>query len=164
MRKIALILALAGVILCFASCDAADIDEPSATEDVSSDNKLETSFFDKLKGEIEEDTETETAVETTVVPETTTVHETTVAPETTAVPETTYVPETTFVPETTATPETIGRDIPNDENYHGHVYTGGQYSKKYHYEPNCAGKYSHEITWEEVDARGLTPCGTCVLK
>ncbi len=50
------------------------------------------------------------------------------------------------------------------DNYHGHVYTGGQYSKKYHYEANCAGKSSHEITWDEVKLRALGPCGTCVLK
>ena len=54
--------------------------------------------------------------------------------------------------------------IPHSENYHGHVYTGGSGSKKYHYEAECAGKYSHEITWEEVARRGLEPCGTCVLK
>ena len=54
--------------------------------------------------------------------------------------------------------------IPGSENYHGHVYTGGAYSEKYHYESHCAGKNSHEITWEEVERRGLEPCGTCVLK
>ena len=55
-------------------------------------------------------------------------------------------------------------DVPAKENYHGHVYTGGSSSKKYHYEANCAGKNSHEITWEEVQRRNLGPCGTCVLK
>ena len=55
-------------------------------------------------------------------------------------------------------------DVPNKENYHGHVYTGGESSKKYHYEAACAGKNSHEITWEEVQRRNLGPCGTCVLK
>lgn len=53
---------------------------------------------------------------------------------------------------------------PGTENYNGHVYTGGISSKKYHYEAECAGKYSHEITWDEVHQRGLGPCGTCVLK
>ena len=53
---------------------------------------------------------------------------------------------------------------PGAENYHGHVYTGGSSSKKYHYEAQCAGKNSHEITLEEVDRRNLGPCGTCVLK
>ncbi len=48
-------------------------------------------------------------------------------------------------------------------NYNGHVYTGGSSSKKYHYEPECAGKYSHEISWNEVKSRGLGPCKTCVL-
>ncbi|MCR4963979.1 MAG: S-layer homology domain-containing protein [Firmicutes bacterium] len=56
------------------------------------------------------------------------------------------------------------RKIVGEENYHGHVYTGGSNSTKYHYEAECAGKYSHEITWDEVDARNLQPCGTCVLK
>lgn len=55
-------------------------------------------------------------------------------------------------------------DVPGKENYHGHVYTGGDKSTKYHYEADCAGKYSHEITWEEVERRNLGPCGTCVLK
>lgn len=55
-------------------------------------------------------------------------------------------------------------DVPGKENYHGHVYTGGDKSTKYHYEADCAGKYSHEITWDEVERRGLGPCGTCVLK
>ena len=55
-------------------------------------------------------------------------------------------------------------DVPGKENYHGHVYTGGDKSTKYHYEADCAGKYSHEITWEEVDRRGLEPCGKCVLE
>lgn len=54
--------------------------------------------------------------------------------------------------------------IPGGTNYHGHVYTGGEYSKKYHYEERCAGKNSHEITWDEVQSRSLGPCGTCVLK
>jgi len=53
---------------------------------------------------------------------------------------------------------------PGEGNYHGHVYTGGSSSKKYHYEEKCPGKNSHEITWEEVERRNLGPCGTCVLK
>ena len=62
----------------------------------------------------------------------------------------------------TGTSDTI--EIPGSENYHGHVYTGGASSTKYHYEADCAGKYSHEITWDEVNSRNLTPCKTCVLK
>lgn len=65
---------------------------------------------------------------------------------------------------TPSTEEYSTTTIPHSENYHGHVYTGGSGSKKYHYEAECAGKYSHEITWEEVAKRGLGPCGTCVLK
>ena len=61
-------------------------------------------------------------------------------------------------------PDPGERVIPGKENYHGHVYTGGENSTKYHYEANCAGKNSHEITWDEVDRRGLQPCGKCVLK
>lgn len=55
-------------------------------------------------------------------------------------------------------------EVPGKGNYHGHVYTGGASSKKYHYEVHCAGKNSHEITWEDVEKRKLEPCGTCVLK
>ena len=47
-------------------------------------------------------------------------------------------------------------------NYQGAIYTGGSSSQRYHYEAKCAGKYSHEITWEEVFERNLTPCKTCV--
>lgn len=67
----------------------------------------------------------------------------------------------TLTVETEPTPDRV---IIGEENYHGHVYTGGASSTKYHYEANCAGKYSHEISWEEVEKRGLKPCGTCVLK
>ena len=55
-------------------------------------------------------------------------------------------------------------DVPGKINYHGHVYTSGSSSKKYHYEAAYHGKNSHEITWDEVTSRGLEPCGTCVLK
>lgn len=65
------------------------------------------------------------------------------------------------LPDETTTNNDVER--PGMENYHGHVYTGGSSSKKYHYEAECAGKYSHEITWEEVEQCGLGPCGTCVL-
>lgn len=57
-----------------------------------------------------------------------------------------------------------GSPLDKPENYHGHVYTGGPYSKKYHYEADCAGQNSHEITWAEVTERGLEPCGICVLQ
>lgn len=69
---------------------------------------------------------------------------------------------------TPAGDETVSeRVIPNSENYHGHVYATPS-GKRYHYEALC-GKNSkannmREITWDEVDRRGLTPCGTCVLK
>ncbi|MBQ7836518.1 MAG: hypothetical protein IJ389_04615 [Clostridia bacterium] len=49
-------------------------------------------------------------------------------------------------------------------NYHGHIYTGGDDSEKYHYEPGCPGKNSHEITWDEAVSRGLEPCKRCVLR
>lgn len=72
------------------------------------------------------------------------------------------VSQTEAQTEAETAPETD--DIPGIENYHGHIYTGGEYSKKYHYEADCAGKNSHEITWAEAKRRGLGPCGTCVLK
>ena len=36
--------------------------------------------------------------------------------------------------------------------------------KRYHYDARCPGKNSREITWDEVEQRGLTPCQKCVLK
>lgn len=72
------------------------------------------------------------------------------------------IPEITTFEEIVTTTQT--QTIPYSENYHGHVYTGGEKSKKYHYEEHCPGKNSHEITWDEVSERNLGPCGTCVLK
>lgn len=46
-------------------------------------------------------------------------------------------------------------------NFHGKYYTGGENSKCYHYEPDCAGKYSHEIS--RAEAMRLKPCSKCVL-
>ncbi len=81
---------------------------------------------------------------------------------TTSTEQTTTTKITTKTTRTTTTKATT--TIPYSENYHGHVYTGGEKSKKYHYEANCPGKNSHEITWDEVSRRNLGPCGTCVLK
>ena len=58
--------------------------------------------------------------------------------------------------------KTSGNALENQSGYQGKVYTGGSGSKRYHYKADCAGKYSHEITWSEVNSRGLTPCGNCV--
>ncbi len=62
--------------------------------------------------------------------------------------------------QSTATASTT-QDTAAGENFHGKIYTGGAYSKRYHYEADCAGKNSHEITWEEVKRRGLTACSKC---
>lgn len=80
------------------------------------------------------------------------------------VPNTSKPTSVTPTSEPTTITTIITTTVPHSENYHGHVYTGGSSSKKYHYEAECAGKYSHEITWDEVSARGLEPCKTCVLK
>ncbi len=87
---------------------------------------------------------------------------TTIKPVTTPVivPSTT---ESTVIPSVSESTTIITTTVPHSENYHGHVYTGGSNSTKYHYEAECAGKYSHEITWDEVSTRGLEPCKTCVL-
>lgn len=34
--------------------------------------------------------------------------------------------------------------------------------KRYHYDPICPGKNGQEVTWDEVERRGLTPCKKCV--
>ena len=34
--------------------------------------------------------------------------------------------------------------------------------KRYHSDPQCPGKNSREITWDDAAQRGLTPCKRCV--
>lgn len=34
--------------------------------------------------------------------------------------------------------------------------------ERYHSNPQCPGKNSREITWADVEQRGLTPCKKCV--
>ena len=54
-------------------------------------------------------------------------------------------------------PVTEGEDI------HSPIYAAPS-GKRYHYNAQCPGKNSREITWDEVEQRGLTPCKKCVLK
>ncbi len=80
------------------------------------------------------------------------------APDTAAAPV--EQPQTEPDPaQTAAAPQ----EIPHSENYHGHVYASPS-GEKYHYEADCAGVNSVEITWDQVSRRHLDPCGTCVLK
>ena len=63
------------------------------------------------------------------------------------------------------TPKTCSRCDATEGNpieYLGKIYTGGSSSTHFHFKPNCAGVYSHEITWEDVKIHGLEPCGNCV--
>lgn len=88
-------------------------------------------------------------------------------PASTPDPEPAPAPEPAVVepepePQPEPTPEPV-RVIEHEENYHGHVYATPR-GERYHYEADCGGKNSTEITWDAVDRRGLTPCGTCVLK
>lgn len=41
-----------------------------------------------------------------------------------------------------------------------HVYASPS-GKRYHYDAACPGKNGQEITWDEVEQRGLTPCKKC---
>ena len=52
-------------------------------------------------------------------------------------------------PEETVTPERAE-----------HVYASPS-GKRYHYDAACPGKNGQEITWDEVERRGLTPCKKC---
>lgn len=84
-------------------------------------------------------------------------------PVSTLDPEPIPVPEPAVAePEPEPQPEPV-RTIEHEENYHGHVYATPK-GERYHYEADCGGKNSAEIAWDAVDRRGLTPCGTCVLK
>jgi len=83
------------------------------------------------------------------------------AVSTPAAPDSTpAAPDPTPEPEPTPEPAVT---IPYEENYHGHVYATPS-GERYHYEANCGGDKSEEITWDTVDARHLTPCKKCVLK
>ena len=49
------------------------------------------------------------------------------------------------------------------EDIHSPIYAAPS-GKRYHYDARCPGKNSREITWDEAEQRGLTPCKKCVLK
>ena len=49
------------------------------------------------------------------------------------------------------------------EDIHSPIYAAPN-GKRYHYNAQCPGKNSQEITWDEAEQRGLTPCKKCVLK
>ena len=54
-----------------------------------------------------------------------------------------------------------GNSQKNTNNTHGeHLYCTPK-GKRYHFDPDCGGKNSRETTWEEVKAKGLTPCKKC---
>lgn len=43
----------------------------------------------------------------------------------------------------------------------GRIYAAPN-GKRYHSDPQCPGKNSREITWDDAAQRGLTPCKRCV--
>ena len=49
------------------------------------------------------------------------------------------------------------------EDIHSPIYAAPS-GKRYHYDARCPGKNSREITWDEAEQRGLTPCKKCELK
>lgn len=49
------------------------------------------------------------------------------------------------------------------EDIHSPIYAAPS-GKRYHYDARCPGKNSREITWDQAEQRGLTPCKKCVLK
>lgn len=52
-------------------------------------------------------------------------------------------------------------DVNNDSNKYEGVYRTPS-GKRYHFNKNCGGKNSYEITMEEALNAGLTPCAKCV--
>lgn len=55
------------------------------------------------------------------------------------------------------------RSVIEGEVIHSPIYAAPS-GKRYHYDARCPGKNSREITWDEAEQRGLTPCKKCVLK
>ena len=47
----------------------------------------------------------------------------------------------------------------NASNYTGVIYSG---NTCYHYDPDCGGKNSRQITMDEANRRNLRPCKKCV--
>ena len=43
----------------------------------------------------------------------------------------------------------------------GRIYAA-PHGKRYHSDPQCPGKNSREITWDDAAQRGLMPCKRCV--
>ena len=53
------------------------------------------------------------------------------------------------------------RSVPEGEDIHSPIYAAPS-GKRYHYNARCPGENSREITWDEAEQRGLTPCKKCV--
>ena len=49
----------------------------------------------------------------------------------------------------------------NSNNTHGKVIYRTPYGKKYHFDPDCGGKNSYQITLDAAKSAGLTPCQKC---
>ena len=49
----------------------------------------------------------------------------------------------------------------NSNNTHGKVIYRTPYGKKYHFDPDCGGKNSYQITLDAAKSSGLTPCQKC---
>ena len=182
------------IVLALVTIFTAPNTEASVPDDTTSTISTEasTNFTDASTSETTTVSTTETTTAPTTEPTTTPTTEPTTAPSTEPPHTHNFNPATCTAPKTCSCGATEGNanghswkeatysspktctvcgttegnplDVPGKENYHGHVYTGGESSIKYHYESQCAGKNSHEITWEEVERRNLGPCGTCVLK
>ena len=49
----------------------------------------------------------------------------------------------------------------NSNNTHGKVIYRTPYGKKYHFDPDCGGKNSYQVTLDAAKSAGLTPCQKC---
>ena len=49
----------------------------------------------------------------------------------------------------------------NSNNTHGKVIYRTPYGKRYHFDPDCGGKNSYQVTLDAAKSAGLTPCQKC---
>ena len=68
-------------------------------------------------------------------------------------------PTTTKAP-TTESPKPAPGTTAN-QTVHSTVYRT-PYGKRYHYDPDCGGKNSYAVSFDQAVASGLTPCQKCV--
>ena len=62
---------------------------------------------------------------------------------------------------TSSTSKESSTSSSNSNNTHGKVIYRTPYGKRYHFDPDCGGKNSYQVTLDAAKSAGLTPCQKC---